>query len=162
MPSPAGPTLWDCQRKVTLANHNTCKGGDGPIIMFLARSAGNARVPRAYKSSCHWSILSSNTECMQLINAYSCSSVFNSVVTTLVLLKHLAILSITINQVFLFLYWHQTGLTQLADTVIGGSVGPGLSGGQVSSMIAFMFKRVSVSHEHVVFLSVSHKISIKY
>lgn len=50
----------------------------------------------------------------------------------------------------------------MADTVIGGSVGPGLSGGQVSSVIVFMFKRVSVSHEHVVSLSISHKISIKY
>ena len=30
------------------------------------------------------------------------------------------------------LSWFQTGLTQMADTVIGGSVGPGLSGGQVS------------------------------
>lgn len=161
MSRPAGPTLWGCQKNVTLANHNTCKGDDGPIVMFLARSAGNERVPRAYKSSCHWSILSSNTERMHFITAYSCSSVFNSCVTTH-LLKHLAILSITINQVFLFLYWYQTGLTQMADTVIGGSVGPGLSGGQVSSMITFMFKRVSVSHEHVVFLSVSHKISIEY
>ena len=77
-------------------------------------------------------------------------------------LKHFAILSITINQVFFFLNWYQTGLTQMADTVIGGSVGPGLSGGQVSSVIFFMFKRVSVCHEHVVFLSISHKISIEY
>ena len=29
-------------------------------------------------------------------------------------------------------FWYQTGLTQMADTVIGGSVGLGLSGGQVS------------------------------
>ena len=50
----------------------------------------------------------------------------------------------------------------MADTIIGGSVGPGLSGGQVSSVIVFMFKRVSVSHEYVVFLSVSHKISIEH
>ena len=74
----------------------------------------------------------------------------------------MAILSITINRVFIFLHWYQTGLTQMADTIIGGSVGPGLSGGQVSSVIVFMFKRVSVSHEYVVFLSVSHKISIEH
>ena len=72
---------------------------------------------------------------MHLITAYSCSFVFNSVVTKLMVRKHLAILSITINQVFFFLNWYQTGLTQMADTVIGGSVGSGLSGGQVSSVI---------------------------
>lgn len=103
--------------------------------MFLAQSAGNARLPSAYKSSCPWLIISSNAERVHPITEYSCSCVFNSVVTKLMVLKHFAILSITINQVFFFLNWYQTGLTQMADTVIGGSVGPGLSGGQVSSVI---------------------------
>lgn len=39
---------------------------------------------------------------MHLITEYSCSCVFNSVVTKLMVLKHFAILSITVNQVFFF------------------------------------------------------------